>query len=425
MTTYCAAGLRGQYGRGGGGRVKRYGPDCRPAIIRNYKHVHDTTCVSRNSMGQRLVLTSFGESHGQQIGATLDGCPAGLELAEGDIQPMLDWRSPGQSAITTQRAEKDRAEIISGTYRGRTTGAPITIIMRNSDQRSGDYEGMQIKPRPGHADYTAMVKYGRFNDYRGGGRFSGRLTATHVMGGAIARKLLRESLGVETCSYVQQIGSIAMGGQAGGAAARGGPERCYDQSQIYGNEARCPDPEAAEAMRKSILDVKKKGNSLGGVIRSVTTGLPVGLGEPVFGSLESDLSAAMFSIPSVKGVEFGSGFAGSRTWGSQNNDAYYVTEDGDGTKRVVTHTNNSGGILGGISNGMPITMRVAFKPTSSIPQDQPTVNVDTMSSDTLRVVGRHDPCVVPRAPPVVDALVSLVVADHALVSRHIKPVLEK
>ncbi|MCE2498288.1 MAG: chorismate synthase [Nitrosopumilaceae archaeon] len=391
----------------------------------NYKHVYSITCVSRNSMGQRLVLTSFGESHGSTIGAVLDGCPAGLELAEEDIQPMLDWRRPGQSVVTTQRMEDDRAEIISGTYRGRTTGAPITIIIKNSDQRSVDYDDMQSRPRPGHSDYTAMIKYGRFNDYRGGGRFSGRLTATHVMGGAVARKLLKESLDVETCSYVQQIGCVEMDGQAGGAAARDGPGSCYDQSLIYGNESRCPDPGAAESMRKSILDAKRSGDSLGGVIRSVTTGIPAGLGEPIFGSLESDLGAAMFSIPSVKGVEFGSGFAGSSIRGSENNDAFYVTEDESGAKRVATRTNNSGGILGGISNGMPITMRVAFKPASSIPREQSTVNVDTMSKDTLRVGGRHDPCVVPRAPPVVDSLVSLVVADHALVSGHIKPVLEK
>ena len=391
----------------------------------NYKHVYEIACVSRNSMGQRLVLTSFGESHGSTVGAVLDGCPAGLELAEDDIQPMLDWRKPGQSAVTTQRKEDDRAKIVSGTYRGRTTGAPITIIITNSDQRSEDYEGMQSKPRPGHSDYTAMIKYGRFNDYRGGGRFSGRLTAANVVGGAIARKLIKESLNIETCSYVQQIGRIKMEVQAVGAAAHDGPGRRYDQSQIYGNETRCPDPETAESMRSSILDSKRKGDSLGGVIRSVTTGVPTGLGEPIFGSLESDLSAAMFSIPSVKGVEFGSGFAGSGILGSENNDAFYVTEDDSGAKRIATHTNNAGGILGGISNSMPITMRVAFKPASSIPREQSTVNVDTMSSDTLRVGGRHDPCVVPRAPPVVDSLVSLVIADHALVSGHIKPVLER
>ena len=383
-------------------------------------------------MGRRLVLTSFGESHGQQIGATLDGCPAGLELAEDDIQPMLDWRRPGQSAITTQRAEEDRAEIISGTYRGRTTGAPITIIMRNSDQRSGDYENMQIRPRPGHADYTAMVKYGRFNDYRGGGRFSGRLTATHVMGGAIARKLLRESLGVETCSYVQSIGTTAMAAATAKTPAAeprvgSGSAVAYDDAAIYGNDVRCPDPATAAAMRETLLDTKRRADSIGGVVQSVTTGVPVGLGEPIFGSLESDISSAMFSIPSVKGVEFGSGFAGSELCGSENNDTFALADDrdggGGGSPRIITRTNNSGGILGGISNGMPITMRVAFKPVPSLLKEQPAVNVDTMSEAPLTIKGRFDQCAVPRAPPIVDALVSLVIADHALVSGHMGPVL--
>lgn len=404
-------------------------------------------------MGRRLVLSSFGESHGQLIGAVLDGCPAGLQLSEADIQPMLDRRRPGQSTISTQRKEGDVVEIVSGTYRGRTTGAPITMLIRNSDQRPGDYDDLQTRLRPGHSDYTAMIKYGRFNDHRGGGRFSGRLTATHVMGGAIARKLLRVSIGVETCSYVQQIGKVAMTAAAAAAAAAppsppspvamtsataaaayGAPAAACDDAAIYGNDVRCPDPDAAAAMKKAILDAKRDGDSLGGVIQSVTTGVPVGLGEPMFGSLESDISAAIFSIPSVKGVEFGSGFAGSGLRGSENNDIFELAERGDdrgggggsgsSSKHVVvTRTNNSGGILGGISNGMPITMRAAFKPASSISQEQPTVDVDTMSAATLRVKGRHDPCVVPRAPPVVDALVSLVVADHALVSGYIDPVL--
>ena len=361
-----------------------------------------------NSIGHRLVLASFGESHGRLVGTVLDGCPAGLEIDEKDIQRMLDLRKPGQSAITTQRNELDRVEILSGVFRGYTTGAPITMIIWNKDQKSKDYENMRTKLRPGHSDFPAMVKYSHFNDYRGGGRFSGRLTATHVMGGAIAQKLLRMTLGIETNSFVVQIGSIKM-------------ETAFEQEMagsIYKNDVRCPDAHTAKMMRKSILDAKKGGDSLGGIIESVTTKVPVGLGEPIFDSLESDLSRAAFSIPSVKGVEFGSGFEGSKLYGSENNDLY-VTKNG----KIVTKTNNSGGILGGISNGMPITMRIAFKPASSIPQKQKTVDIKTKKETILQVRGRHDPCVVPRAPPVVDSLVSLTLADHALLSGMIKPVL--
>ena len=388
--------------------------------------------MSRNSMGQRLVLSSFGEANGQQIGAMLDGCPAGMELSEADIQPMLDRRRPGQSILYTQRKEGDVVKIVSGTYRGRTTGAPIAMLMDNQDTPSTHYELLRAYLRPGHADYTAMVKYGRFNDIRGSGRFSGRITATYVMAGAIARKLLRISLGVETCSYVQSIGTTAMPTPTTGTPAdapRGGSSGSavtYDDAAIYGNDVRCPDPATAAAMRETLLETKRKADSIGGVIQSVTTGVPVGLGEPIFGSLESDISSAMFSIPSVKGVEFGSGFAGSKLYGSENNDTYALVDDHDGSggsPRIITRTNNSGGILGGISNGMPITMRVAFKPVPSLLKEQPAVNVDTMSEAPLTIKGRFDPCAVPRAPPIVDALVSLVIADHALVSGHMGPIL--
>lgn len=361
-----------------------------------------------SSIGQRLVLTSFGESHGRSIGAVLDGCPAGLEIDEKDIQKMLDQRKPGQSLITTQRKEGDKVEIISGVFRGYTTGAPITMVIWNNDQKSKDYENLRTQLRPGHSDYPAMIKYNHFNDHRGGGRFSGRLTATHVMGGAIARKLLKITLGIETNSYTTQIGKIAM-------------EKKFDEQMIkdiYKNEVRCPDQSTAKKMRDLILDARKKGDSLGGIIESITTNVPVGLGEPIFNSLESDLSKAMFSIPSVKGVEFGSGFEGSKLYGSENNDLYIIKKG-----KIVTKTNNSGGILGGISNGMPIVMRVAFKPASSIAQKQETVDIKTKKPVILQVKGRHDPCVVPRAPPVVDSLVSLTLADHALLSGTIKPVL--
>ena len=364
--------------------------------------------MTGNSIGRRLVLTSFGESHGRCVGAVLDGCPAGLDLTEKDIQKMLDLRKPGQSLVSTQRKEDDVVEIISGTFRGSTTGAPITMVIWNKDQKSTDYEKLRAEMRPGHSDFPAYVKYKKFNDHRGGGRFSGRLTATHVMGGSIARKLIKEKLGIETNSYTQQIGKIKMLKEI--------DKKMF--KSIYSNVVRCPSKNTALKMEKTILNARKKGDSLGGIIKSVTINVPPGLGEPIFGSLESDISKAIFSIPAVKGVEFGSGFAGSERFGSENNDPFTIKSG-----KIVTKTNNSGGILGGISNGMPIIFRVGFKPASSIARYQDTVNVKTKKNIKLQVGGRHDPCVVPRAPPVVDSLVSLILADHALLSGLIKPVL--
>ena len=364
--------------------------------------------LTGNSIGRRLVLTSFGESHGRCIGSILDGCPAGLDLTEKDIQKMLDLRKPGQSLVSTQRKEDDKVEIISGTFRGSTTGAPITMVIWNKDQKSTDYEKLRTDMRPGHSDFPAYVKYKKFNDHRGGGRFSGRLTATHVMGGAIARKLIKEQLGIETNSYTNQIGKVKV--------IKDIDKKMF--KSIYSNVVRCPSKITATKMEKSILAARKKGDSLGGVIKSITTNIPPGLGEAIFGALESDISKAIFSIPAVKGIDFGSGFAGSEKFGSENNDPYTIKNG-----KIITKTNNSGGILGGISNGMPIMFRVAFKPASSIAKYQDTVNVKTRKKIKLQVSGRHDPCVVPRAPPVVDSLVSLVLADHSLLSGFIKPVL--
>ncbi|MDE1863139.1 MAG: chorismate synthase [Thaumarchaeota archaeon] len=355
--------------------------------------------MSSSSIGQRYVFTSFGESHGRCIGAVVDGCPAGLEIDEKDIQKMLDLRKPGQSVVTTQRKEEDKVEILSGVFRGYTTGAPIAMVIWNQDQRSRDYENLSIKPRPGHSDFPAYIKYKGFNDYRGGGRFSGRLTATFVMAGAIARKLLSQTLKVETFSYTCQVGKVSMRSQATEKAIK----------SIYTNEVRCPEKNTAEKMRAAILAARRSGDSLGGMIESITTNIPVGLGEPIFGSLESDLSKALFSIPAVKGIEFGSGFHGSTLHGSENNDEFTIRSG-----RIVTKTNNAGGILGGISTGMPLVLKVAFKPASSIAKKQQTVDMRTKKPTSLIVQGRHDPCVVPRAPPVVDSLVSVVLADHAL-----------
>ena len=364
--------------------------------------------LTGNSIGRRLVLTSIGESHGKCIGTVLDGCPAGLDLTEKDIQKMLDLRKPGQSLVSTQRKEDDKVEIISGTFRGSTTGAPITMIIWNKDQKSADYEKLRTDMRPGHSDYPAYVKYKKYNDHRGGGRFSGRLTATHVMGGAIARKLIKEQLGVETNSYTCQIGKMRVEEEVNKKMLK----------TIYSNVVRCPSKTTAKKMERAILTARKNGDSLGGIIESVSTNIPAGLGEPIFGSLESDISRAIFSIPAVKGVEFGSGFAGSEKFGSENNDPYVIKNG-----KILTKTNNSGGILGGISNGMPIVFRVAFKPASSIAKYQDSVNVKTKKKIKLQVGGRHDPCVVPRAPPVVDSLVALTLADHALISGFIKPTL--
>jgi chorismate synthase len=363
--------------------------------------------VPANELGERLRVTIVGESHGRLVGAVLDGVPAGLELSEGDVQPMLDLRRPGRAPQSTPRRESDRVEILTGVYRGRTTGAPILLWIPNEDVDSSPYEGPPV-PRPGHADYTAWIKYGGYNDPRGGGRFSGRLTAAIVAAGAIALKLLRTVLGVEVLAYTLEIG---------GVRARG--DLTLDEiRRRYEDPLRCPDPEAARRMSDAIERARAAGDTLGGVVEAIALGVPPGLGEPIIDTLDGDLAKAIFAIPGVKGVEFGAGFAAARLRGSENNDQY-VVEGG----RVRTITNNSGGILGGISNGMPIVLRAAFKPVSSIHIPQRSVRLDTMEEVTLTVRGRHDVCVVPRAVPVVEAVVGIVLADHALRSGAIPSVL--
>ncbi len=366
--------------------------------------------MSGGLIGERFTCMSFGESHGRCVGIVVDGCPAGLKLSEADIQPNLDLRRPGRTIIATQRKEEDKVEVLSGVYQGFTTGAPICMIIWNKDSDSRPYEVIVTKPRPGHSDYPAQVKYAGYADYRGGGRFSGRLTATFVMAGAVAQKLLYQSLGIEVTAYTVQIGQV----------------RAKDidlenaRKKRYKNEIRCPDLAAADLMKEAILKTKKEGDSLGGVIECVCTGMPVGLGEPIFSSLEADISKAVFSIPAVKAIEFGSGFAGSEKKGSENNDLYTIKDN-----KIVTRTNNAGGILGGLSNGMPIKMRIGFKPASSISRKQRTIDLSTLLETDLNVPGRHDPCVVPRAPPVVESIVSIIIADHAIRSGFIGPVLAK
>lgn len=366
--------------------------------------------MSGNIIGERFLAVSFGESHGKCVGVIIDGCPAGLPISETDVQSKLDLRKPGQSIVTTQRKEEDRVEIFSGIFNGNTTGAPICMLIWNKDPDSRPYDQIRSTPRPGHADYPAMVKYGGFNDYRGGGRFSGRITATFVMAGAIAEKLLQQALGIEILAYTVEIGGI-----------RTNDLSINDIRKLrYSNEVRCPDSAIAEKMKEAIVKARSDGDSLGGVVECTALNIPIGLGEPVFGALESDLSKALFAIPAVKGVEFGSGFEGVKRRGSENNDVYKV-ENG----KIVTVSNNSGGILGGLSNGMPLLLRIAFKPASSIAKTQQSVDLQSMEQTEMTVPGRHDPCVVPRAPPVVEAIVAIILADHAIKYGLIPPVLKR
>lgn len=351
-----------------------------------------------NSLGKLFTMTSFGESHGRCVGAVIDGCPAGLAITEADIQKELDRRRPGGGVAATERSEADRVEIISGVFNDRTTGAPICMVVWNEDVVSTDYEKIRFLPRPGQADYTAFMKYGGFNDYRGGGRFSGRITATMVMAGAIARKLLA-ILGVEIVAHTVAIGGVT-------AEAKSLDEIRKNRVK---NPLWCADPKASREMLGLIEAVKKEGDSLGGVIEGVALNVPVGLGEPLFATLDGELARAMLAIPAVKGVEFGSGFATASKKGSENNDPFTL-KDG----RIATASNNAGGILGGLSNGMPVVLRVAVKPTPSISKSQPTVNIKDMAPATVTVKGRHDVCIVPRAVVVVESMMALTLCDLAL-----------
>ncbi|MDD4860132.1 MAG: chorismate synthase [Dehalococcoidales bacterium] len=350
-----------------------------------------------NSLGKIFTVTVFGESHGRCVGAVVDGCPAGLSLAEADIQPELDQRRAVDSAASTPRLEEDRVEILSGVFNGITTGAPLTMVVWNKNVSSADYDKNRFLPRPGHADYTAFVKYGGFNDYRGGGMFSGRLTAAFVMAGAVAKKLLGQ-LGIEVLAHTVEIGGISA--------------KSLDYNEIKKNAGqnplKCSDIDAAANMMRLIEQVKKEGDSVGGMIEGVALNVPAGLGEPLFDTLDGELAKALLAIPAVKGVEFGNGFAAARRRGSENNDPFTVKAG-----RIVTTTNNAGGILGGISNGMPVVVRVAVKPTPSIAREQNTVDLQNMQDAPITVQGRHDTCIVPRAVPVVEAMMAVTICDFA------------
>jgi chorismate synthase len=350
-----------------------------------------------NVFGQIFRVTTFGESHGPSLGAVVDGCPARLALSEADLQPDLDRRAPGQSRLVTQRKESDTVRIASGVFEGLTLGTPIGLLIANEDMRPGDYREVRDKYRPSHADYVYDAKYGG-RDFRGGGRSSARETAARVAAGAIARKLLRERYGVEVLAWVSKV--------AGVEAACDVERVTFDE--VERTPVRCPDPAAAVAMIEAIDRARKEGDSVGGVVTCVARGCPPGWGEPVFDRLEADLAKAMLSLPASKGFEIGSGFAGTSLRGSEHNDAFYM----EGA-RVRTRTNRSGGVQGGISNGEAVYFRVAFKPTATILREQATV--DRFGAETtLAARGRHDPCVLPRAAPIVEAMALLVLADHAL-----------
>jgi chorismate synthase len=332
------------------------------------------------------------------VGAVIDGCPAGLPLTQEEIQQELDKRRPGTGAAATARRERDKVEVLSGLKDGRTTGAPICLLVRNEDVDDSDYERIANRLRPGHADYTALVKYGGFADGRGGGRFSGRITASFVMAGAVARKLLA-TLGVAIAAHTVEIGGI-----------KARPATFDDiKTKAMKDPRRCADAAASKKMDELITEVREAGDSVGGVIEGIAAGVPAGLGEPVFASLDGELARALLAIPAVKGVEFGAGFAAARMRGSENNDPFTLDKG-----KIITTTNNAGGILGGISNGMPVVVRVAVKPTASIAVAQATVDVKKMEKATIEVGGRHDACIVPRAVPVVEAMMAVVLGDFAL-----------
>lgn len=348
-----------------------------------------------NSYGTLFKISIFGESHGPAIGVVIDGCPAGLPIDETFIQTELDRRKPGQSKITTQRKESDTFKILSGVFEGKSTGTPIALVIENEDQRSKDYSHIQNTFRPSHADYTYEAKYG-IRDYRGGGRSSARETAARVAAGAIAKLLLKE-LGVTISAYVSQVGEIKTDHYTK-----------LDLTKTEDNIVRCPDPVIAEKMIELIDQVRLDRDTIGGLVTCVVKNTPVGLGEPVFDKLHAELGKAMLSINAVKGFEYGSGFEGITLRGSQHNDAFY--KEGD---TIRTKTNHSGGIQGGISNGEDIYFNVAFKPVATIMQDQESVDKDGNAA-TVSGKGRHDPCVVPRAVPIVEAMAALVLADFAL-----------
>lgn len=349
--------------------------------------------VSGSILGKNFVISTWGESHGPALGVVVDGCPAGISISAEDIQKDLDRRKPGQSIYSTPRKEQDKVEILSGVFEGKTTGTPISMVIFNTDQRSRDYSQIKEVYRPGHADLVYDIKYG-FRDYRGGGRSSGRETVARVAAGAIAKKILKH-LGIRVLAYTLSIGNIEI------------DRKRFDIDEIFRNPLAMPDAEAAEAAGQFLQQIRKEGNSAGGIVECIIEGMPAGVGEPVFEKLDATLAKAIFSIGAVKGVEFGSGFQAARMKGSDNNDNYQLDEEG----KIKKLSNNSGGIVGGISEGEPIVFRAAFKPTPSISIRQKTVSRKGENTEII-VKGRHDPIVVPRAVVVVEAMAAITVVDY-------------
>ena len=360
--------------------------------------------MSGNKIGKMFNVTTFGSSHGTALGAIVDGCPAGLELSDNDIQTELDKRRPGKSQITTSRGETDKVKVLSGLFEEKTDGTPITALVFNRDVDSSAYENLKNTPRPGHGDYTWKARYGTY-DYRGGGRGSGRTTIGHVIGGAVAKKLL-DIMNISVISHVTQVGTIIANKM----------EVKDIKENVELNSVRCADPLAAPRMEALILHCKEQGESVGGVVETIVLNPPAGIGEPVFKKLDSDIAAALMGIGSVKGVEIGIGFKAAEIKGSQMNDEFYMDKG-----IIKTRTNHAGGILGGISTGMPIITRMAIKPTPSISQIQKTVDLAVMKDTEIKISGRHDPCICPRITPVAEASISIVVADHLIRAGFIDP----
>lgn len=356
----------------------------------------------RNTYGNIFTLTTFGESHGEAIGGVVDGMPAGIDIDMDFIQAELNRRRPGQSAITTSRNEPDKVEFLSGVFEGKTTGCPIGFMVKNTNQHSNDYDNMRNLFRPSHADYTYTNKYGE-RDHRGGGRSSARITISRCVAGALA-KLALQQLGISICAYTSQVGGIKLERDY----------RKYDLTKTETNAVRCPDVEKAAEMEQLISEVKAKGDTIGGIITCVIKGCPAGLGEPEFGKLHAALGSAMLSINAVKGFEYGEGFDGVNALGSEQNDVF-TTETGG----ISTRTNHSGGIQGGISNGEDIYFRVAFKPVATLLMQQNTIDKDG-NATTLTAHGRHDPCVLPRAVPIVEAMAAMTILDYYLMSRTVR-----
>ena len=357
-----------------------------------------------NTFGQIFRLTTFGESHGEAIGGVVDGMPAGIEIDVDFIQQELNRRRPGQSSITTSRQELDQVELLSGVFEGRSTGCPIGFIVRNQNQHSSDYDNMRQLFRPSHADYTYYYKYGT-RDHRGGGRSSARITISRCVAGALAKLALRQ-IGISIQAFTSQVGNIALDRD----------NLRYDLSQTESNAVRCPDAEKAAQMIELIEQVKAEGDTIGGIITCVVKGCPPGLGEPEAHKLHADLGAAMLSINAVKGFEYGEGFSGVSQRGSEQNDIFLPSENGG---HLMTKTNHSGGIQGGISNGQDIYFRVAFKPVATLLQTQETVDINGKNT-TLTARGRHDPCVLPRAVPIVEAMTAMTIFDHFLLNKTAK-----